>query len=228
MLKRLDELSDHELTVEYEKSGLEGNFDEVQCLIRMTIYLVKLGMDPFTFQFNVEEEFHKSQDIEDGCEAQREEPNSTAVFVTAVPSLWLAEGMSSEQSSVSSPVTLPGGSSLISDNAGSALLCLLMLTDVCSVDSSVTQRTFVGSSVISLVSSTVSSSRDLSKSSSWVSVSIVLEGDHSQTCLILKRNLSERESLELYQCQFESRNQKPVIWPPNLLEDSISLLVRSF
>ena len=75
--------------------------------------------------------------------------------------------------------------------------------------------------MISSLSSPVSSSRDLFKTSGCVSVCIVdLEGDHPQACLILKRELSERESGELYQFQFESWNQKPVLWPPNLPEDS--------
>ena len=148
MLKSLDELSEHELKVEYEKAGLEGQFDDVECLIRLTIYLVKVGIDPFSFQFNVEEEIHKSKDIEDGCEALEEEPNSTTVCVSAVPSSWLADGMSAEQSLVSFPATLPGGSSLISDNARSALLSSSMSADVVSADSSVTRMKTDDSSVL--------------------------------------------------------------------------------
>ena len=187
----------------------------------MTIYLVKDRIDTFSFQFNVEEEIHKSKDIDNGCEAPEEEPNSTTVCVSAVPSSWLADGMSAEQSLVSFPATLPGGSSLISDNARSALLSSSTFADVVSTDSFVTHMKTVDSSVISSVSSPVSSSRDLFKTSGCVSMCIVdLEGDHPQACLILKRKLSEGESGQLYQFQFESWNQKPVLWPPNLPEDS--------
>ena len=56
MLKRLDELSERELKVESEKVGLEGQFYEVQCVIKLTIYLVKVGKDPFSFQFNIEQD----------------------------------------------------------------------------------------------------------------------------------------------------------------------------
>ena len=221
MLKGLDELSEHELKVEFEKAGLEGQFNDVECLIRLTIYLVKVGIDPYSFQFNVEEEIHKFKDKEDGCEALEEEPNSTTVSVSTVPSSWLADGISAEQSLVSFPATLPGGSSFISDNARGALLSSPMLADVVSADSLVTRMKTVDSSVISSVSSPVSSSRDVFKTMGCVSVCIVdLDGDHPQACMILKRKLSERESGELYQFQFESLNQKPVLWPPNPPEDS--------
>ena len=132
-----------------------------------------------------------SQRTEESFEALEEEPNSTTVCVSAVPSSWLADRMSTEQSLVSFPATLPGGSSLISDNARSALLSSSMFADVVSTDSFVTQMKTVDSSVISSVSSPVSSSRDLFKTSGCVSVCVCivdLEGDHPQACLILKRN----------------------------------------
>ena len=221
MLKRLDELSDRELKVESEKAGLEGQFDEVQCIIKLTIYLVKVGKDPFNFQFNIEEDIHegKAKDLEDGFETLEKEPNFKTVGNAAVASSLVADGMSMEISLVSLPETLPllGGSSLNSDNAGSALLSSSILADVVSAESVLTWKRFVSSSMMSFASCSVSSSRDLMETSVFVSVFIVdLEDGQPQTCLILKRMLSEGESGELHKFQFESQNCKPVLWPPNL------------
>ena len=215
MLKRLDELSDRELKVESEKAGLEGQVDEVQCIIKLTIYLVKVGKDPFNFQFNTEEDIHegKAKDLEDGFETLEKEPNFKTVGNEAVASSWLADGMSVETSLVSLPETLPvlGGSSSNSDNAGSALSSSI-LADVVSAESVLTLKRFVRSSMMFFASSSVASSRELMETSVCVSVfSVDLEDGQPQTYLILKRILSERESGE-----FESQNYKPVLWPPNL------------
>ena len=70
LLKRLDELSEDELKFEYERAGLEGNSEEALFIIRLTMYLVKLGEDPFSFKFKISEEIEKSQpkDLEVECE----------------------------------------------------------------------------------------------------------------------------------------------------------------
>ena len=62
MLKRLDELSNEELKNEFEKAGLKGSFEEAECLIRLTIHLVKVvGKDPFSFRFKIDEEIMNSK-----------------------------------------------------------------------------------------------------------------------------------------------------------------------
>ena len=102
-LKRLDELSKDELKVEFVKAGLEGDNDEAQMVIRMTIYLVKvLRMDPFSFKFEIDEETMES---------------------AAGASSWLADGSSEETGLVSSQgsLSVQVGSSLdLSDECSSS------------------------------------------------------------------------------------------------------------
>ena len=52
VLKRLDELSISELRTEFVKAGIQGGFQENQAIVRLTIHLVSIKEDPFTFQFN--------------------------------------------------------------------------------------------------------------------------------------------------------------------------------
>ena len=49
--KRLDELKMSELKSELEKIGVFGSFSEAQAIVKLTIYLVSIRKDPFTFQF---------------------------------------------------------------------------------------------------------------------------------------------------------------------------------
>ena len=131
----------------------------------------------------------------------------------AAASSWVAESMSVD-TLVSLPETLHvlGGSSLNFDNAGSELLSSSILADVV-----LSWKRLVSSSMISFASSSVAYSTDLIETSVYLSVFIVdFEDGQPQTCLILKRMLSEGESGELHKFQFESQNCKPVLWPPNL------------
>ena len=52
MRKRLDELSMVELKHEFQHAGLVGEYTEAEFVIRLTIYLVKVGKNPFTFQLH--------------------------------------------------------------------------------------------------------------------------------------------------------------------------------
>ena len=157
MLKRLDELSNQELKVESNKAGLENQSEEVQCLIRLTIFLVK-----------------------------------------------------------SETLTLLSGSSFVSDNARIALLSLSTLADEVSAQSVLTRKGLFRSSMMSTRSSSVLTSRDAMETSVCVFMSISgLEDVQTQTCLILKRMLPERESFQINECQIIIWNCKPVLWPPN-------------
>ena len=51
--KRLAELTTDELMSEFEKAGFEEEFSESLALVKLTIYLVSSGVDPFTFLYNV-------------------------------------------------------------------------------------------------------------------------------------------------------------------------------
>ena len=53
VLKRLAELTTHELMSEFEKAGFEEEFSESLALVKLTIYLVSSGVDPFTFLYNL-------------------------------------------------------------------------------------------------------------------------------------------------------------------------------
>ena len=61
MLKYLDELSSNELIEVCKEVGLEGESNEAVCVIRLTMYLVKVGEDPFTFQFSIDQENEKEK-----------------------------------------------------------------------------------------------------------------------------------------------------------------------
>ena len=124
MLKRLDELSNEELKNEFEKAGLKGSFEEAECLIRLTIHLVKVvGKDPFSFRFKIDEEImnSKRKDLE----------------VEVFSSCWPAEGLSAETSSMSLPETLPMqvGSFLKSKDAICEVLSTSCLDDPVSTKS---------------------------------------------------------------------------------------------
>ena len=57
MLRRLGELSNDELKLEFVKAGLEGKYGEALMVVKMTIYIVNvLKKDPFSFKFVVNEE----------------------------------------------------------------------------------------------------------------------------------------------------------------------------
>ena len=53
VLKRLAELTTDELMSEFGKAGFEEEFSESLALVKLTIYLVGSGVDPFNFLYNV-------------------------------------------------------------------------------------------------------------------------------------------------------------------------------
>ena len=53
VLKRLAELTTDELMSEFGKAGFEEEFSESLALVKLTIYLVSSGVDPFNFLYNV-------------------------------------------------------------------------------------------------------------------------------------------------------------------------------
>ena len=139
VLIRLDELSNDELKNEFEKAGLKGSFEEAECLIRLTIHLVKVvGKDPFSFRFKIDEEImnSKRKDLE----------------VEVFSSCWPAEGLSAETSSMSLPETLPlqVGSFLKSKDARCEVFSTSCLDDTVSTKSMSTLPWSAGSSLMSL------------------------------------------------------------------------------
>ena len=191
LLKRLDELSESEFKFEFEKAGLEGNSDEALCIIRLTMYLVKVGEDPFSFQFKISEEIEKSQpkDLEVECEL--------------FSSSWPADGLSAETSSVSLPETLPVlvGSSLLSIVGGSTVLSSPSLAEYVSVESMLTLPRTVGSSLMSF------------PSSSYRAVSFSNACRESQPIVLVMKWISESDG--------DSNDKlfgsfRPVMWPPDM------------
>ena len=63
VIKRLDELSTSELRAEFVKAGIQSEFQEIEAIVRLTIHLVGVNEDPFTFQFNTE------VSVDDACES---------------------------------------------------------------------------------------------------------------------------------------------------------------
>ena len=53
LFKLLSELSNHELRMVFIRAGIQGSFSESQAIVQLTIYLVKIGQDPFTYRFPV-------------------------------------------------------------------------------------------------------------------------------------------------------------------------------
>ena len=94
MLKRLDELSNLELKDVFDEAGMDGEFTEAELVIRLTIYLVKVGKNPFTFQFDIVKN-PKSNDVMD----------VEVVESGDVSSPGLADGLSARSSSLSLPQT---------------------------------------------------------------------------------------------------------------------------
>ena len=189
-LKRLDELSIDELKYEYTKAGLEGDAEEVLCIIRLTIYLLKVGEDPFSFLFDIEEEIKKTI------------PRDLEVDDSAVSSYGPVDGLSAETFSVSLPKILPVlvESSSVSMDVRKAV----------SFDGMSTLTGTLDSSLMSLISP-FSSSRSLIETTIFLSLDIC----KSQTVVWMKRKLYERESGETLSFKF-SQNFEPVLWPPDV------------
>ena len=196
MLKRLDELSKEELKNEFKKADLEGNFQEAECIIRLTVYLVKvLGKDPFSFRLKIDEEIKNKKDLE--------------VEYEVVPSCWPAEGLSVETSSVSLPETLPilVGSSLKSKDVRSTSLSSSCLDDPVSTwgMSMSTLLWSVGSSLMSSISFPSSSYRAVHRFSK--------ASGEPQTFVLMKKWIGESEEDSNFQI---SQSFRPVVWPPDM------------
>ena len=52
MGKLLSELSLGELRTEFMKAGLQGDFSEGLAIVRLVVYLINSGLDPYTYQFD--------------------------------------------------------------------------------------------------------------------------------------------------------------------------------
>ena len=50
-LRRLHELSTSEISAELGKAGILGDYAKSEAIVRLTIFLVGIGEDPFTFLF---------------------------------------------------------------------------------------------------------------------------------------------------------------------------------
>ena len=56
VLKGLVDLTSDELKIECEKASVKGTSTYEEALVQMTIHIVKSKRDPFTFQFDINEE----------------------------------------------------------------------------------------------------------------------------------------------------------------------------
>ena len=100
---------------EFEKPGLEGRkSSEAEYLIRLTIYIVNVSEDPFTFLYDIHKNSEKTKpEVFDVVKEAIE--NLESAGNTVLSSSWFADGVSAGSSSVSLPLHLPliGGSSKV-------------------------------------------------------------------------------------------------------------------
>ena len=101
---------------EFEKPGLEGRkSSEAEYLIRLTIYIVNVSEDPFTFLYDIHKNSEKTKpEVFDVVKEAIENLESAGNAVLS--SSWFADGVSAGSSSVPLPLHLPliGGSSMVS------------------------------------------------------------------------------------------------------------------
>ena len=98
-LKRLDELNLSELFLELDKAGIHGEVNESLAIVKLTIHLVSIREDPFTFLFNLD---HELSIDEDGVIAESilersvvgREASENVIESVAVPVLVLADVVS--------------------------------------------------------------------------------------------------------------------------------------
>ena len=102
-LKRLYELSTNQISAELGKSGMQGDFTESEAIVRLTIFLVGIGEDPFTFLFTPDIATDKVSDSKDSilldCEFANEISENIPELVAGVPVANLADDVSAGYSS---------------------------------------------------------------------------------------------------------------------------------
>ena len=213
VLKRLDELSNDELKNEFQKAGLEGEISgEAEYLIRLTIYLVKGSVDPFTFLYDIREnpEKTKPEVLDVVKEASENKPNLETAGNAVVTLSWFADGVSAGSSSVplSSHLPFPGNSSMGSafdqeNGKGKSKHLGDEIDKHVMKPNSVTAR----SAVVSMLADVVSAGSVSSTLSMWVSSS-------------LKSPLSAFASFSSQSVAtgfwFQTWDPKPNLWPPDL------------
>ena len=72
--KLLEELLMDEIKTVLKFSGIEGVYSESEWLVRLTVYLVTIREDPFTFQFETDEHLHEvvEENVPEGNEVLKE------------------------------------------------------------------------------------------------------------------------------------------------------------
>jgi hypothetical protein len=216
VLKRLDELSNDELKNEFEKAGLEGKISsEAEYLIRLTIYLVNVSEDPFTFLYDIHENSEKTKpEVLDVVEeAIENKPDLETVGNAVVSSSWFADGVSAGSSSVPLPLHLPliGGSSMVSafdqENGKSKSKYLGEENDGHVIEPN---SLAAGSAVVSWLADVVSAES--------VSVSSTLPRSDSSSFKSLASDFVSFSSFVSVPTSFwfQTWDPKPDLWPPDL------------
>jgi len=108
VLKVLSELAIVELKSEVEKAGNHEVFSESLALVKLTIYLVSIGEDPFTFLFDIPVEEGIEDKNDSICEFEGKESKSLPSEKLFVSSLGIADGVSARVLSDVLPSTETG------------------------------------------------------------------------------------------------------------------------
>ena len=102
-LKRLHELSTSQISAELGKAGIQGDFNESEAIVRLTIFLVGIGEDPFTFLFTPDIATEIVSDTEDSilldCEFANAISENIPELVAGVLVANLADDVSAGDSS---------------------------------------------------------------------------------------------------------------------------------
>ena len=53
LFKLLSELSTRELRTAFRRAGKTGTFVESEAIVKMTIFIINIGQDPFTYRFRI-------------------------------------------------------------------------------------------------------------------------------------------------------------------------------
>ena len=104
-LKRLHELSTSEISAELGKAGILGDYIKSEAIVRLTIFVVGIREDPFTFLFNPD---IATDDVDDSvesvsmdCEFSSEAAENVQESVIGVPVAVFADDVSAESAEIS-------------------------------------------------------------------------------------------------------------------------------
>ena len=208
-MKRLAELNIDELMSEFGKAGFQGEFTESLALVKLTIYLVSSGLDPFTFQFDISvEELIEDGSIRGVCEIAKEASEDIPSEPPFLQGLDLADGESAESLSE----FLPSNQSLF----------------VTTLEASLSS--FDTSSIISPKFSGSNDNRNcVHLGLGWTSSSVGkkcnpnIPGNrnvYSEFTLFYGIDVLGPYSSGCGNCTVKTNEERPVVWPPDLLSVS--------